>query len=78
LSSYNNANSGSIAGEIANLNQQYTSLGTEVTDYESGYVASQRTLLTAMYSKAEIALQQLPTQLKQIQAELGNNGSSGN
>jgi len=32
--------------------------------------------LTAMYSAAEVALQQLPTEMAQIQAELGNSPSS--
>lgn len=68
---------GSITQEIGNLNQQYTALGAQVDTYESGYVASQKTVLTAMYSKAEIALQQLPAVMKQIQAQLGGNGSGG-
>lgn len=68
---------GSISKQIQNLNQQYSALGTQVTDYENGYIASQRTVLTAMYSKAEIALQQLPSEMKQIQAQLGNSSSGG-
>jgi hypothetical protein len=47
-----------------------------VNDFESGYIASQKTVLTAMYSKAEIALQQLPAEMQEIQAELGNNNNS--
>lgn len=68
---------GSITDEIKNLNQQYTSLQSQVSDFESGYIASQRSSLTAMYSKAEIALQELPAQLKEIQAQLSNNSSGG-
>lgn len=71
------SSSGSIAADISNLNKRYTSFQSQINDFESGYIASQQTLLTAMYSKAEIALQQLPATLKQIQAELGNQTSGG-
>ena len=67
---------GTIAADLKTFTQQYKDLQTDVDNYESGYIASQRTVLTTMYSNAEIALQQLPTTLKQLQAQLGNN--SGN
>lgn len=76
LKTFTNASNGALTVDINNLTQSYSSLQTEVDEYESGYIASQRTVLTAMYSKAEIALQSLPATLKQIQAELGSN--SGN
>ena len=75
LKTYTNASSGALTVSINNLNQTYTGLQQQVDDYESGYIASQRTVLTAMYSKAEVALQSLPSTLKQIQAELGSNSS---
>ncbi len=73
LKTYTDPSAGALAVGISNLNQSYTDLQTQVNDYESGYIASQRTVLTAMYSKAEIALQSLPTQEKQLQAQLGQN-----
>lgn len=76
LKPYTNAANGSIALGITSLNTTYTNLQSQVDDYESGYIASQKTVLTAMYSKAEIALQSLPTTLKQLQAELTNNSGS--
>ena len=76
IDQFNSPATGAITKEIQNLNQQYSDLQSQVNDYESGYIASQQTVLTAMYSKAEIALQQLPAELKQIQAELGSNSSS--
>jgi flagellar hook-associated protein 2 len=76
ISAFNNPANGSITNEIGNLNQQYTDLQSQVNDYESGYIASQRTVLTAMYSQAEIALQELPAQMQEIQNELGNNSSN--
>lgn len=76
LDQFNDPATGAITNEIQNLNQQYSDLQSQVNDYESGYIASQQTVLTAMYSQAEIALQQLPAEMQQIQSELGNNNNS--
>lgn len=73
LKTFSSASTGALTVNINSLNQSYTDLQSQVNDYESGYIASQRTVLTAMYSKAEIALQSLPATLKQLQAQLGNN-----
>ena len=76
LKVFTRTSSGSLAVDISNLTQQYNDLQSNVNNFESGYVASQKTLLTTMYSNAEIALQSLPNTMKQIQAELGNNSGS--
>ena len=76
LGQFNDPATGAIAKEIQNQTQQYNDLQSQVNDFESGYIASQKTVLTAMYSKAEIALQQLPEEMQQIQGELGNNSNS--
>lgn len=76
LSSFTAPSSGSLATDVSNLTQQYNDLQSDVNNFESGYIASQKTVLTNMYSKAEIALESLPTTLKQIQAELSNNSGS--
>ena len=76
LNAFSQASSGTLSVDISNLTQQYNDLQSDVNNFESGYIASQKILLTTMYSNAEIALQSLPTTLKQIQAELNNN--SGN
>jgi flagellar hook-associated protein 2 len=46
-------------------------LTSQINDYESGYIASQQTVLTADFSQAEVALQQLPQQMAQLNALLG-------
>jgi flagellar hook-associated protein 2 len=76
LGQFNDPATGSITKEIQNQTEQYNDLQSQVNDFESGYIASQQTVLTAMYSKAEIALQQLPEEMQQIQGELGNNSNS--
>lgn len=76
LNAFTEPSSGSLAVDISSLTQQYNDLQSDVNNFQSGYIASQQTLLTTMYSNAEIALQSLPTTLKQIQAELNNNSGS--
>ena len=76
IDQFNNPATGAVPKEIQNLNQQYSDLQSQVNDFESGYIASQQTVLTAMYSKAEIALQQLPAEMQEIQSQLGNNNNS--
>ena len=67
---------GALTVDSNNLTQQYNDLQTDVNNFQNGYIASQKTLLTSMYSQAEIALQQLPTTMKQLQAQLGQNSGS--
>lgn len=76
LSAFTTSGSGAFTVELNSLKATNTSLQNQIDDFESGYIANQKTILTAMYSQAEAALQQLPTQLKQLQAELGNNNNS--
>lgn len=76
IQAFSQATTGGLASDISNLTQRYNDLQSDISNFETSYVAPQKTLLTAMYSKAEIALQSLPSTLKQIQAELNNNNGS--
>jgi len=76
LSNFTNSGTGAFTVDLNSINATNTSLTEEINDFETNYIANQQTILTAMYSKAEIALQQLPTELAQIQAELGDNTKS--
>jgi hypothetical protein len=58
------------------MSSSSAALTSQISDYESDYITNQQTVLTAMYSSAEIALQQLPTQMAQLNAELGHTSSS--
>jgi flagellar hook-associated protein 2 len=58
----------SIASENQDLTNQTNTLEL--------YLSSQQTILTAQYNAADIAIQQLPEQIKQIQALLNPNSSS--
>ncbi len=76
LSAFTAPGSGAFSVDLNGINSTNSDLTSHINDFENVYIANQKTLLTAMYSKAEAALQALPAQMKQIQAELGNNSGS--
>jgi len=76
LGSFTQAGNGAFTVDLKSMSASNTDLTKQISDYESLYIANQQTILTTMYSNAESALQSLPTQLKEIQAELGNSSSS--
>ena len=63
--------SGAFTVDLRGFKSSYNDLTTQIKNFETNYIANQQAKLTAMYSKAEVALQQLPAQLAQIQAMLG-------
>ena len=76
LHTYTNAGNGAFKVDLSSISQTNTDLTTEINDFENGYIATQKTLLTAMYSSAETALEQLSEKMKQLDSELGFNSSS--
>ncbi len=77
LDTYTNPTSGAFTLDLTGISTTNSDLTTQINDFETSYIANQQTVLTAEFSSAEEALQQLPTELKQIQAELGNNSNGG-
>jgi len=77
LDSFTNPANGGFTIDLKSIAASNTNLTTETSNLERNYIAYQQTLLTAMYSQAEAALQALPTQMAQLSAELGNNSKSG-
>ncbi len=75
LSNYTDATQGAFTVDLKSISNEYKDLGNQIDDFER-YIASQQTLLTTEYNNANIALQQLPQQIKQVQAILGDNSSS--
>jgi flagellar hook-associated protein 2 len=71
LTNFTQPANGAFTVDLGGFNATYTDLTAQISNFETNYIANQQTQLTAMYSTAEIALQQLPAQLAQIQAELG-------
>ncbi len=78
LNSFTNAGNGAFKVDLSSIATENTDLSTEISDFETNYITPQQTLLTADFSQAEIALQQLPEEMAQLNSELGfnSNGSS--
>ncbi len=77
LNNYTDATQGAFTVDLKSISNEYTDLGNQIDDFER-YIATQQTLLTTEYNNANIALQQLPQQIKQVQTLLGENTSSNN
>ena len=71
LSGFTQPASGAFTVDLRGFNTSYNDLTKQIANFETNYIANQQAKLTAMYSQAEVALQQLPAQLAQIQAMLG-------
>jgi flagellar hook-associated protein 2 len=71
LTGFTEPANGAFTVDLSGISATNANLTSEINDFETNYIASQQTTLTAEYSSAEIALQQLPTEMAQIQAELG-------
>jgi flagellar hook-associated protein 2 len=78
LNTFTSPAEGAFEVDLSSISTTSAALTTQINNFETNYIAAQQTILTAMYSKAEIALQQLPTEMAQINAELGNNTSNNN
>jgi flagellar hook-associated protein 2 len=78
LNTYTSPADGAFQVDLNSMNSENTELGSEISDFETGYVASQQTTLTADFSEAEEALQQLPEEMQQLNSELGFTNSNQN
>jgi len=78
LSTFTSPANGAFKVDLSSISASNTALTSQINDFETGYIASQQTLLTAEFSSAEIALQQLPQQMAQLNAELGLTPTNSN
>jgi flagellar hook-associated protein 2 len=76
LNAYTNAATGAFKVDLSSISTQNSDLTTQIDNFESGYITAQDTKLTAMYTKAESALESLTTTMAQINALLTTNSSS--
>jgi flagellar hook-associated protein 2 len=77
LSNFTNPANGAFTIDLQSISTEYSTLQTDVTNFQNNVITPLKAQLQSEYSKAEIALQQLPTEMKQIQQELGYNSSNG-
>jgi flagellar hook-associated protein 2 len=76
LTSFIAPGDGAFTVDLGNMNSEISDLQTDVTNFQTNYIGPLQTQLQADYSQAEIALQQLPTEMQQINEELGNNNNN--
>lgn len=77
LTSFTSPSDGAFTVDLQSISTQTSGLQTDITNFQTNVIDPLKTQLQSEYSQAEILLQQLPTEMKQIDAELGNNSSSG-
>jgi flagellar hook-associated protein 2 len=78
LTSFISPADGAFTVDLSSIQTEYSGLQTDITNFETNYITPLKAQLTSEYSQAEILLQQLPTEMQQINTELGlNNSSSG-
>jgi len=76
LTSFISPSDGAFTVDLQSMNSQITTLENNVSNFETNYIDPLKTRLQSDYSQAEIALQELPNEQKQINEELGLNSSS--
>lgn len=76
MDTYTNAATGAFTVDLNSISNTSSDLTTQISNFETGYITSQKTVLTAMYTTAEQALESLSTTMAQINALLGNGSSS--
>lgn len=78
LTSFISPADGAFTVDLQSMNGQITDLQNDINNFQANYIVPLQTKLQADYSQAEIALQELPNQMKEINQELGfNNNSNG-
>jgi flagellar hook-associated protein 2 len=76
LQSFISSDNGAFTVDLSTMNTQISGLQTDVSNFEANYITPLQAQLQSEYSSAEVALQQLPSEMQQINAELGGNNSS--
>jgi flagellar hook-associated protein 2 len=76
LTSFTDPGDGAFTVDLQSLNTELTGYQTDVTNFQNNVITPLQTQLQSEYSKAEIALQELPAEIKNIDAELGLNNNS--
>jgi len=76
LTSFTSPSDGAFTVDLKSISTEYSALQDDINNFETNIIAPLRTRLQASFSKAEIALQQLPNLIKNLNTELGINDSS--
>jgi flagellar hook-associated protein 2 len=71
LTSFTSPGDGAFTIDLQSMSTEYSSLQSDITNFQTNVIDPLQTQLQAEYSKAEVALQQLPVELKNVDEELG-------
>ena len=75
LNNYTDPTQGAFTVDLSSISSENQDLTNEIDTFQT-YISQQQTTLTAEYNAANIALQQLPSQIKQTQVLLGEDNTS--
>lgn len=78
LSTYLHGGDGAFTLDLQSMSDQTSELQKDISNFETNYITPLKAQLQNEYSQAEIALQQLPMEMKQLNAQLGGNNGTGN
>ena len=76
LSLYLDPGDGAFTLELSSITTNQSDLTSEISNFETNYITPMQTQLTSDLGTAEAALEELPTQMAQINAMLGLTGKS--
>jgi flagellar hook-associated protein 2 len=78
LTSFISPADGAFTVDLQSLSSEYTNLQDDINNFQTNVITPLQAQLQTEYSNAEIALQQLPNEIKDVDAELGENNNSSN
>ncbi|MGA8728690.1 MAG: flagellar filament capping protein FliD [Terracidiphilus sp.] len=78
LTTYISPADGAFTVDLQSISTEESGLQTDISNFETNYITPLQTQLQSEYSQAEILLQQLPTEMQQINTELGLNNNNSN
>jgi flagellar hook-associated protein 2 len=76
MTSFLDPNNGAFTLDLQSISSQETDLQSDISNFQTNYIDPLQTQLQSEYSQAEIDLQELPNEMKQISEELGQNSGS--
>jgi len=76
LTSFISPADGAFTVDLQSISTQTSGLQTDITNFQTNVITPLQTQLQSEFSQAEVLLQQLPNQMKQIDEELGQTSSS--
>lgn len=75
MSSLTDPTNGAFTVDLQSISSENTDLQNQINNFQT-YLSQQQTILTNEFNQADLALQELPTEEAQINAELGNQNNS--